>query len=184
MGTLTVAGCLDAEFLLPSRRFVSGWLGTASIKWLGRIQVSRERLYSPYNTMEYILAGPHYRKTFPALGPPITRMPVTSMIDLDWPALVPPEPLIIRGRAYSGERAIREVHFKIDNGPWSPAEILFPVIPSSWVQWRFDWDPRPGEHEIRIRATDSAGDKQPETVPFNRLGYLYNAVVPHPVTVA
>lgn len=26
------------------------------------------------------------------------------------------------------------------------------------------------------------GDTQPGTVPFNHLGYLYNAVVPHPVT--
>jgi hypothetical protein len=34
------------------------------------------------------------------------------------------------------------------------------------------------------RATDSAGRTQPLTVPFNNGGYLFGAVVQHPVTVA
>jgi hypothetical protein len=33
------------------------------------------------------------------------------------------------------------------------------------------------------RATDSVGNTQPDDVPLNREGYLYNAPVPHPVTV-
>jgi hypothetical protein len=37
---------------------------------------------------------------------------------------------------------------------------------------------------VSVKATDSAGNIQPETVPFNEQGYVYGAVVAHPVTVA
>lgn len=33
------------------------------------------------------------------------------------------------------------------------------------------------------RATDAAGQVQPEKVPFISAGFLYNAVHPHPVVV-
>ena len=35
-----------------------------------------------------------------------------------------------------------------------------------------------------MRATDDRGNTQPETVPFNANGYLFGAVVRHPLTVA
>jgi hypothetical protein len=38
-------------------------------------------------------------------------------------------------------------------------------------------------HELRIRTTDRLGNTQPETVPWNALGYLYGGVVEHPVEV-
>jgi hypothetical protein len=37
---------------------------------------------------------------------------------------------------------------------------------------------------LQARATDWAGRTQPATVPFNTPGYLFWAVVKHPVTVA
>ena len=36
---------------------------------------------------------------------------------------------------------------------------------------------------IRVRAEDKAGNIRPDSVPFNEQGYLYWAVVDHPVTV-
>lgn len=42
---------------------------------------------------------------------------------------------------------------------------------------------RPGEHTVMTRATDTAGNAQPEQVPFNKKGYLFNQPVPHPVRV-
>ena len=38
-------------------------------------------------------------------------------------------------------------------------------------------------HTVRVRATDSAGNTQPDTVPFNQQGYLYGGIVAHPITV-
>jgi DMSO/TMAO reductase YedYZ molybdopterin-dependent catalytic subunit len=168
----------------PVRVLVSGWTGTASIKWVGRIQVAEEPLYSPYNTTEYILVGPSYRMQFPALGPPITGMPVMSVIDLDWPAKLGVDAETIRGRSFAGEGKVRDVVYSVDNGSWRAAELLPPNIDGAWVRWQFHWKPTPGRHEIRVRATDERGRTQPDSVTWNHHGYLYNAVVTHPVTVS
>ena len=43
--------------------------------------------------------------------------------------------------------------------------------------WTFEWEPpHPGRHSLRARATDAAGNTQPEVPPWNRLGYGNNAV--------
>jgi DMSO/TMAO reductase YedYZ molybdopterin-dependent catalytic subunit len=41
---------LPPDHGFPARLVVSGWLGVASIKWLGRNEVSEEPLYVPWNT--------------------------------------------------------------------------------------------------------------------------------------
>jgi hypothetical protein len=43
--------------------------------------------------------------------------------------------------------------------------------------------PAPGAYTLRARATDVTGVTQPDTVPHNTLGYLFGAIVRHPVTV-
>ena len=45
-------------------------------------------------------------------------------------------------------------------------------------------EPKPGKHVIRVRATDEKGNAQPEKTAFNQQGYLYNAVVDHPLEVS
>jgi len=140
-------------------------------------------LHTPYNTTEYVLIGPRYRTQNPALGPVITDMPVSSLIQLDRPATLGAGRHTIRGRAYAGEDTIRGVAYSIDDAPWQPAELLGPSTPGLWASWRFDWDAPPGSHQIRIRATDQHGRSQPDSVPWNHHGYLYNAVIAHPVTV-
>ncbi len=167
----------------PARLVVSGWVGGAWIKWLGRIQVATEPLHSPYNTTEYVLIGPHYPTENPALGPVITEMPVMSVIELDRPAILPPGRHTIRGRALAGESRARAVAYRIDDGPWQDADLIGPNIDAAWVRWEFNWDAPPGDHEIGVRATDERGRPQPDSVPWNHHGYLYNAVTPHPVTV-
>jgi hypothetical protein len=57
-------------------------------------------------------------------------------------------------------------------------------LPQAWVRWSIDWQPPgPGNYQLLARATDWAGTTQPDTVPFNTNGYLFWAVVGHPVTV-
>ena len=52
-----------------------------------------------------------------------------------------------------------------------------------WTRFEFTWDARPGEHVVMTRATDEAGNTQPDAVPFNEKGYLFNQPVPHPIRV-
>jgi hypothetical protein len=61
-------------------------------------------------------------------------------------------------------------------GEWLPAELEPPAGPYQWQSWSFRWDASPGRHSLRARATDAAGNVQPDVPPWNRLGYGNNAV--------
>lgn len=175
---------LPPDHGFPARVVVSGWLGAASIKWVGRIEVSRKRIHVPWNTEDYVLIGPEHPAHGPVLGTPINELPVTSLVELDWPAHLRPEPQLVRGRSFAGEQAIASVAYSIDRGPWHEARLTGSREAGAWTRWHFAWNPAPGEHTISIRATDDTGRTQPPHVPWNRLGYLNNQILEHPVRVA
>ena len=80
----------------PARLVVPGWVGIASIKWLGRIEVSRSPLFSPWNTTSYRMTGAAY----PPDSPPLTTQPVKSAFELAWGAELPAgQPHLLTGRA-------------------------------------------------------------------------------------
>ena len=54
----------------------------------------------------------------------------------------------------------------------------------AWQRWEYPWRPAPGTYTLRARATDVTGATQPDQAPYNTLGYLFGAVVAHPVRVA
>ncbi|MCI2421559.1 sulfite oxidase [Saccharopolyspora sp. K220] len=174
---------LPADHGFPARLVVSGWLGAASIKWLGRIEVSEDALYVPWNTEDYVLIGPDFPADEPALGPAINALTVTSLVELPWPARLRPEPQTVRGRAFAGENRVARVEYRIDDGRWQDALITSPATPGVWVRWQFCWNPEPGEHTLRVRATDDQGNTQPESSSWNELGYLHHSVLTHPVRV-
>lgn len=174
---------LPADHGFPARLVVSGWHGAASIKWLGRIQVSDHPLYVPWNTEDYVLIGPDFPAAEPARGPAITALPVSSLVELPWPARLRPEPQMIRGRAFAGENRVERVQYRIDDGPWQDALITSPVTPGVWVRWQFSWTPAPGEPTLRVRATDDQGNTQPDSTSWNERGYLQTSVLAHPVCV-
>jgi hypothetical protein len=174
---------LPADHGFPARMVVPGWLGAASIKWLTRIEVSRQPLYVPWNTVDYVLIGPGYQSDGPARGPAITTLPAAALVELPWPARLRPEPQMIRGRAFAGENAIAAVEYRIDDGPWQPAQLGSPAIAGAWARWQFPWTPEPGDHTLRVCATDERGNTQPDASQWNELGYLQTSVLSHPVHV-
>ena len=174
---------LPPDHGFPARAVVSGWLGAASIKWLARIEVSEQHLYVPWNTEDYVLIGAGYPAGGPARGPEITSLPVAALVELPWPARLRPEPQMIRGRAFAGENTVAAVHYSVDGGPWQPTELDDHGLPGIWARWQFAWTPEPGEHTLRVRATDDRGRTQPDASAFNELGYLQHAVLAHPVLV-
>ncbi|MFI0484584.1 sulfite oxidase [Actinomadura sp. 9N215] len=168
----------------PVRLVVPSWVGIASIKWLGDIQVADEPLHSPWNTRFYRLFGPDYP---PEGSAPLTRMNVKSAFELPWDATLRGTGRhVLHGRSWSGGGRIRQVEVSADGGArWHTARIRDrDPNPRGWVRWDVPWHPRTtGRYELLARATDETGAAQPATVPFNRLGYLFGAVVRHPVTV-
>ncbi|MFG2000018.1 sulfite oxidase [Spirillospora sp. NPDC048911] len=168
----------------PVRLVVPSWVGIASIKWLGDIEVADRPLFSPWNTRFYRLFGPDH----PAEGSsPLTRMNVKSAFELPWDAqLTGGRTHVLTGRSWSGNGRIRRVEVSVDGGAtWRHARTIGPPRSRGWVRWEFPWRPKtPGSYELLARAVDETGAGQPATAPYNTLGYLFGAVVRHPVRIS
>lgn len=177
---------LPADHGFPLRAVVPGWIGSNSIKWLGRIEVSSRRIWTTNNTTAYVMIGPQWpREQYaPAEGAPITTQTIKSALALPWPARLAAGPQRIRGVAHSPHGAIRSVDWSADGGPWQSAVLVSPALPDAWAWFELSWAATPGTHALRVRATDEAGTTQPLAAMHNREGYLLNAVLSHPVVVA
>ena len=45
----------------------------------------------------------------------------------------------------------------------------------AWRGFEYDWDARPGEHVLTVRAYDESGRVQPIEAPWNRGGFANNS---------
>ncbi|MBV1942667.1 sulfite oxidase [Streptomyces sp. BV286] len=167
----------------PVRVLVPSWVGIASIKWVGDIEVSAEPLYSPWNTTFYRLFGSSYPEGGSA---PLTRQTTKSAFELASGAtFTAGHRHELHGRSWSGEGAVTRVDVSTDSGTnWRPARLHDRPRAGTWTRWSLGWRPdTPGATHLLVRATDTAGHTQPDTAVPNTQGYLFNGVVRHPVTV-
>ncbi|WP_305784617.1 sulfite oxidase [Symbioplanes lichenis] len=164
----------------PVRLIVPHWIGIASIKWLGSIEVATEPLFSPWNTQFYRLFGPG----FPAEGQPFDRQTIKSAFELDRGATLPAgRTTRLTGRSWSAAGPIKHTDISTDGGAtWRRARQVGPGV--AWQSWELDWRPPAGSHTLLARATDVHGNTQPDVATYNELGYLFNAAVRHPVVAA
>ncbi|WP_219462078.1 sulfite oxidase [Nonomuraea rhizosphaerae] len=164
-------GPLPPDHGFPLRMVVPGWVGIASIKWLGDIEVATRRLTSPWNTVFY---------------PDVTTQPVKSAFELAWNArLTAGRSYVLHGRSWSGQGRIVRVEVSFDGGrTWHRAEHHGRHLVSAWLPWHVEWAPRrPGAYELMARATDETGVTQQLTRPHQPFGYHFDAVVRHPINV-
>lgn len=175
---------LPPDHGFPVRAVVPGWVGSTSIKWLGRIVVSTKKFWTRNNTTSYVLIGEDYPPEGEAKGKVATLQSIKSALALPWPAELSAGRRRIRGYAHSPHAPIARVEWSDDGGKnWSEAAVLDPRLRYAWARFEFEWQATPGEHAILTRATDEAGNTQPGEIPFNEKGYLFNLPLPHPVTV-
>ncbi|MDE2678972.1 MAG: sulfite oxidase [Gemmatimonadota bacterium] len=178
---------LPPDHGFPVRVVVPGWVGSSSVKWVGRIEVATETVWVRANTTSYVLVGEDWPadRYAPADGAPITTGAVKSALALPYPAELSAGPQRLRGFAYSPRGGVRGVEWNLNDGPWAPARLIGTpeALPHAWARFEFEWDAPPGSHVIRTRATDAAGDTQPLEAVYNEKGYLLNIALPHPVEV-
>ena len=176
---------LPPDHGFPLRAVVPGWVGSSSIKWLGRIQVSAEPLWTRNNSTSYVLIGDDFPAEGDRLGPAVTTQTIKSALALPWPAELAAGPRRIHGYAQSPHGPIAKVEWSLDGGAtWREAAEVEPQFQYSWARFRIDLELRTGLHTMMTRATDAAGNMQPDSIPFNAKGYLFNQPVPHPLRVA
>ena len=176
---------LPKDHGFPVRALVPGWVGSANIKWLGRIVVSSEPVWSRNNTTSYVLIGDDYPPQSESLGTPATLQVIKSALALPWPASLSAGRHRVHGFAHSPHGAIAGVEWSADSGQtWSDANLTGHQPPRSWARFEFVWDAVAGDRVLMTRAHDAVGNTQPDAVPFNEKGYLFNQPLPHPIHVA
>jgi DMSO/TMAO reductase YedYZ molybdopterin-dependent catalytic subunit len=187
---MLVAWAMNGQPLLPQhgaplRLVVPRWYGMASVKWLARIEAIDRVFDGVQQALSY-----HFRSAPGGPGTPCRLMRVNSLMappgNPDFytrERRMKPGRMEIRGRAWSGEGAIRRVEFAVD-GAWRDAELDPEQGAYAWRGWRAEWDAAPGEHELACRATDSAGNVQPMEPVWDATGFGNNAVQRVQVSVA
>lgn len=169
---------LAPEHGFPLRTVVPGYIGARSVKWLGKIVVSDRPSPNHYLATAYKLvidgtplewneAGPIYTCPLNSAicSPASGAKHAAGKVRVAGFALPP-------GRS---ARPVRSVEVSTDGGRrFTAAKITSPKQPYCWVLWSAEVDVGPKTTELIVRATDSAGNRQPRRSPWNLKGYMYN----------
>ncbi len=170
---------LSAEHGFPLRIVTPGYAGVRSPKWLQSITVQDAPSDAHQQASDYKLYPPDMRPDTEDLsrGVTIDAMPLNSAISEPAPgAALKAGPAAIKGYAVATDRAIRRVDLSGDGGrTWTQATIEdHGEARWGWTFWHGTLDLTPGEHELCVRAWDSAGQTQPARPDdtWNFKGYL------------
>lgn len=155
---------LPTEHGFPVRLVVPGLYGYVSAtKWVVELEVTRFADATAYWT----------DRGWSARGP----IKTASRIDVPRDgARVSPGQVTVGGTAWAQHRGIAAVEIQLDDGAWQSAELAAAGGIDTWRQFslRLD-DVGPGEHRLRVRATDGDGVTQTEevsaTVPDGATGW-------------
>ncbi|HLH89186.1 MAG TPA: sulfite oxidase [Xanthobacteraceae bacterium] len=172
----------------PLRVIAPGFPGSASQKWITRIEVrDREHDGERMLDLHYRLPRVPVRPLAPgerydeALFDVITDVPVRAVVTAprEGFALAPGAALAVRGRAWSGHTPLAKVELSLDGGTsWQLAKLG--PLPDTFAWRRFSATlapPPAGAIEIIARASDASGRMQPlESAPWNPRGYCNNTV--------
>ena len=171
---------LPPQHGFPVRLLVPGWYGMAHVKWLSAITAIDAEFDGYQQAHTYRIM----RDADDTDGPPVERMLPRSL-------LIPPGipdfltrnrrvttgPIVLQGRAWSGQAQVERVEVSDDGGvTWAEAELEPPLGQYAWRGFSFAWDASPGECELCCRATDAAGNMQPLEPEWNYGGFCNNAV--------
>ena len=135
---------LPLEHGYPVRMVVPGLYGYVSAtKWVVELKLTRFDREQGYWTP----------RGWSALGP----IKLSSRIDVPR-ASVPAGAVVIAGVAWSQHVGVSAVAVQINDGPWQDATLADAISVDTWRQWTYTWtDASPGEHTVKVRATDAAG---------------------------
>ncbi|HUP71905.1 MAG TPA: molybdopterin-dependent oxidoreductase [Acidimicrobiales bacterium] len=131
----------------PARLVVPGLYGYVSaVKWLDEIRLESAEYDGYWVPRGWSKLGP--MKTMSPLDVPRDRVRVTA------------GRTAVAGVAWSPTRGIAAVEVQVDDGAWIPAKLGGAVTDETWLQWVHEWDATPGNHMLRVRATDKSGALQ------------------------
>ena len=144
---------LPADHGFPARLIVPGWIGVANVKWIGQIEVSRQPLFSLWNTQQYVMTGPSY---------PTTPLLTTQVVKSAWE--------LARGATFTAGRAAAALRPSlVGRGRDQPRrcqrrprrhldrrKLLNRSGPGNWSRFTYPLPNLPaGNYQLWARATDN-----------------------------
>ena len=134
----------------PARIIYPGGYGELSVKWIDRIELSREQVEGYYEQQGWRAERVH---TTSRIASPTKAATVEQGSSVT-----------VSGIAFAGDRGISRVEVSPDDGvTWEEAAIDYSGSELTWALWSFTWRaPTPGEHVFVVRATDGGGELQEE----------------------
>jgi DMSO/TMAO reductase YedYZ molybdopterin-dependent catalytic subunit len=151
---LVAFGMNDSELPVkhgyPVRLVVPGIYGYVSAtKWLTEIELT-DWDYNAY----------WIQRTWTKEGPVKTQSRIDTVKDGD---RLEAGPVPVGGVAWAPHRGIERVEVSTDDGEtWNEARLAAQLDPDTWRQYVYDWDARPGEYVLKVRATDGENATQTE----------------------
>ena len=170
----------------PLRLIVPGYQGVNNIKYIKRLAFTEAQ--SQARIMQH-----GYRMTPPGAKaspdqPSVWEMTVKSWINGPLPEQGPLKPGMVQvhGVAFGGTRGIKGVEVSVDGGKtWQAAQLIGPDLGRfAWRQFVLPVRLGAGTHVLASRATDTAGNVQPEQREENVGGYNNASWADHAVTVS
>ena len=168
----------------PLRLVIGGWPASTSGKWLSRISI-RNIVHDGEKMGSDSYRVPAYPVEPGAKVPDedmkiIESMPVKSVITYprSGAILETGQNLALRGHAWAGDLAVKEMTVSMDYGStWQKCDLKAPKNRLAWQHWTANLKfPGKGYYEIWAKATDSKGKSQPMVIPtWNPKGYINNA---------
>jgi DMSO/TMAO reductase YedYZ molybdopterin-dependent catalytic subunit len=169
----------------PLRLVLPGYSGINNIKYVKRVAFAAAESDAKIMSHGYRVTPPGGQAE-PG-QPSVLEMSVKSWINApsgDGDALVA-GPVQIHGVAFGGTQAVQRVEVSIDGGKtWRDARLVGPDLGRyAWRQFAFTARLSPGTHTLVSRATDTAGNVQPEARVENAGGYNNASWLDHAVKV-
>lgn len=155
----------------PVRLIVPGWYGMASVKWLARLDAITTPFTGYFQQQRYVYV-------VDGTVEPVRRARVKSMITSPIDGGRCGRHVLVQGWAWSGAGPIARVELAVNDAPvWIEAALGTPASAYAWTPFEAELVlPEAGTAAIRSRATDIAGNTQPERIQWNPLGYGNNGI--------
>jgi DMSO/TMAO reductase YedYZ molybdopterin-dependent catalytic subunit len=166
---------LPAEHGHPLRLVVPGWYSMTSVKWLSEIELIDHHFDGFFQDDRYWY---QYSRAGRIESEPVTLQRVHSLIvEPQAGKAISRGEIAIRGLAWSGAAPIARVEVSVCAGAWREARLVGESLRYGWRGWEIEANiETPGPIELRVRATDAAGNSQPDRAEWNRLGYGNNSI--------
>jgi sulfite dehydrogenase len=194
-GEVMLAYSMNGEGLpllngFPLRLVVPGYYGTYWVKHLNEITVIDGVFVGFWMKSAYRIPDTPCNCVEPGTAPsatiPINRFNVRSFItSLNDGAKLKAATTVLKGIAFDGGKGIKDVAVSIDGGKnWAQAKLGKDLGNYSFREWSLPVKLAAGSYELKVRATNNAGDTQPSDARWNPAGYMRNVIETVRVTAA